>query len=143
MLIQHSVTIRKPLDEVEAYLTDISNNCIWQEDVTESAITTDGAIGVGTKGFENRSFMNFSFRTEWEVTEYNPGKSFSFASSSSVAPYEGTFELEPVANNTKVTFSFTIRTSGFNTLFDPIMNSVFAPRFRSNLENLVTILENR
>ena len=141
MHIQHSVVIGKPLEEVEAYLTEISNNSSWQEDVLESAMITDGTIGKGTKSYEVRSIMNFSFRTEWVVTEYNPGKSFSFASSSSVAPYEGTFELESVENSTKVTFSFTIRTSGFNALFDPVMNSVFAPRFRSNLERLVTILE--
>ncbi len=142
MHIQHSVIIRKPLAEVEAYLTDISNNSEWQEDVLESALTTDGAIGKGTKGYEVRSFMNFSFRTEWVVTEYNSGKSYSFASTSSVAPYEGTFELENAESGTKVTFSFTIRATGFNTLFDPVMHSVFAPRFRSNLEKLVTILEN-
>ena len=141
MHIQHSVIIGKPLGEVEAYLTDISNNREWQEDVPESAMITDGTIGKGTKGYEVRSIMNFSFRTEWEVTEYTPGKSFSFASTSSVAPYEGTFELESVENSTKVTFLFTIRTSGFNALFDPVMKSVFAPRFRSNLERLVTILE--
>ena len=141
MHIQHSVIIGKPLEEVEAYLTDVSNNCVWQEDVTESSVITDGPIGNGTKGVESRSFMNFSFRTEWIVTEYSPGKSFSFESTSSVAPYEGTFELESVENGTKVTFTFTIRASGFHALFDPVMNSIFAPRFRSNLERLVTVME--
>ena len=142
MHIQHSVLIRKPLEEVEAYLTDVSNNCVWQEDVTESGVLNDGAIGTGTKAFEVRSIMNFSLRTEWEVTAYQPGSSFSFASTSSVAPYEGAFNLEAVDNCTKVTFSFTIFHSGFNALFDPFIQSIFSPRFRKNLENLMTILEN-
>lgn len=142
MLIQHSVIIRKPLEEVEAYLINISNNSVWQEDVTESGVLTDGDVGKGTKAFEVRNIMNFSLRTEWEVTAYQPGRSFSFTSTSSVAPYEGTFDLEAVDNSTKVTFSFTIFHSGFNALFDPFMQGIFSPRFRKNLENLMTILEN-
>ncbi|NEX14423.1 MAG: hypothetical protein C1941_06990 [Prosthecochloris sp.] len=70
MLIQHTVIIRKPLAAVESYLTDAANNCEWQEDVSESGVLTDGDIGIGTKGFEKRIFMNVSFRTEWEVTTY-------------------------------------------------------------------------
>ncbi|MCW8815118.1 MAG: SRPBCC family protein, partial [Chlorobium sp.] len=96
MLVQHTVIIRKPLAAVESYLTDISNNCKWQEDVSESGVLTDGDIGIGTKGYEVRNIMNFSVRTEWEVTAYQQGSSFSFTSTSSVAPYEGTFDLETV-----------------------------------------------
>ncbi len=143
MVIQHTVTINKPLQEVETFLIEVSNNSIWQEDVTEAGTTTEGPVGKGTKAFENRNFMHLSFRTEWEVTEYTPGKSFSFASTSSIAPYEGTFMLEPEGDGTKVTFSFTIHASGFNGLFDPVMNSVFAPRFHSNLERLAAILEQK
>ncbi len=124
MLIQHSVTIRRPLEEVEAYLTDISNNQQWQEDVLEAGVLTDGAIGKGTKAFEVRNIMKFSLRTEWEVTAYQPGSCFSFKSTSSVAPYEGTFDLETVDGSTKVTFSFTIFHSGFNALFDPFMQGI-------------------
>ncbi|PWW82976.1 cyclase [Prosthecochloris marina] len=142
MHIQHSVIIRKPLEEVEAYLIDISNNCVWQEDVTESGLLTDGVIGKGTKAFEVRNIMNFPLRTEWKITAYQPGSSFSFASTSSVAPYEGTFNLEAVDMSTKVTFSFTIFHSGFNALFDPFMQGIFSRRFRKNLETLMTILEN-
>ncbi len=142
MLIQHSVIIKKPLETVEAYLTDISNNHIWQEDVLESGMLTNGVTGSGTRAYEVRNIMNFSVRTEWEVTDYKPGRSFSFTSTSSVAPYDGTFDLEKAENSTKVTFTFSIRNSGINALFDPFMKSIFAPRLRSNLERLVDILEN-
>jgi len=142
MLIQHTVIIRKPLAAVESYLTDISNNCKWQEDVSESGVLTDGDIGIGTKGFEKRIFMNVSFRTEWVVTAYTPGKTFAFSSSSSIAPYDGKFDYESVEGGTKVTFSFDIQNNGIHGLFNPIMKSVFSPRFRGNLDNLVSILEN-
>ncbi len=142
MLIQHTVIIRRPLAAVEFYITDISKNSEWQEDVCEAAITSDGEIGTGTKGYEKRNLMNFSFRTEWVITAYTPGKSFAFKSSSSVAPYEGKFDFETVDSGTKVTFSFDIQNNGINALFNPFMKSVFSPRFRANLGNLVSILEN-
>ena len=88
MQITHSVIIKQPLVEVEAYLTNISNDSEWQEDVVESVITTDGAIGKGTAGYEVRNIMGFPTRTEWIVTGYNPGKSYTFASTESVIPYE-------------------------------------------------------
>ncbi len=143
MLIQHSVIIRQPLETVEAYLTDITNNHIWQEDVLESEKLSNGVTGKGTKAYEVRNIMNFSIRSEWEVTDYIPGRTFSFASTSSVAPYEGTFDLEKVEESTKVTFTFSIRNSGINALFDPFIKSIFSPRLRSNLERLVDILEKK
>ncbi|ASQ91373.1 cyclase [Prosthecochloris sp. GSB1] len=143
MHITHSVTIRKPPAEVEAYLIDIANDSEWQEDVIESAVTTQSGIGEGTAGYEVRSVMGFPLRTEWLVTRHIPGKSYTFESTASVIPYEGTVEFTPADEGTRVTYAFTMKPEGALAFLDPLIGIAFGPRFRQNLERLVTILENR
>jgi len=143
MQVKHSVHIRKPLAEVEAYLTDIANDSEWQEDVIESAITTQGGIGEGTAGYEVRSVMGFPLRTEWVVTRHVPGSSYTFVSTASAIPYEGRVAFAPAEGGTRVTYDFTMKPGGALALLDPLIGIAFGPRFRQNLERLVTILENR
>ncbi|UZJ37621.1 SRPBCC family protein [Prosthecochloris sp. SCSIO W1103] len=143
MQIEHSVFIKRPLTEVEAYLTDISNDSEWQEDVMESAITTEGGIGEGTAGYEVRSVMGFPMRTEWIVTGHNPGKSYTFASRESMIPYEGTVEFSAESGGTRVAYHFTMKPEGVLGVLDPLIAFAFTPRFRKNLENLRALLESR
>ncbi len=143
MKIEHSVVIKRPLEEVEAYLTDISNDSEWQEDVQESVIATDGPVGEGTSGYEVRSVMGFSMRTEWIVTGYHPGKSYSFSSKKSMVPYEGTVEFSVESGGTRVTYRFSLNPEGFLGFLDSLISLAFAPRFRRNLEYLKTLLESR
>jgi len=141
MQIEHSVVIKRPLEDVEAYLTDISNDSEWQEDVVESAITTAGPIGQGTSGYEVRSIMGVPMRTEWIVTGYHPGKSYTFGSRKSMIPYEGTVEFASEAGGTRVNYRFTMRPGGLLALLDPLIAIAFTSRFRQNLENLPLLLE--
>jgi len=143
MQIEHSVLIQCPLEEVEAYLTDISNDSEWQEDVIESAITTDGPIREGTSGYEIRSIMGVPMRTEWIVTGYQPGKSYTFGSRESMIPYEGTVTFAAESGGTRVTYRFTMRPEGLLALLDSLISIAFTPRFRQNLDNLPLFLERR
>lgn len=141
MQITSSVIIERPLADVESYLTDISNDRVWQEDVIESAVTTSGPIGKGTAGYEVRSVMGFPVRTEWKITSYRPGTSCTFASTDSVIPYEGTIEFADEDGATRVTYRFTMSPEGIAALFDPLIGWGFEPRFRRNLEHLKELLE--
>ncbi|ACF47321.1 cyclase/dehydrase [Prosthecochloris aestuarii DSM 271] len=143
MQIEHSIVIKRPLAEVEAYLTDISNDSQWQEDVFESAITTTGPIGEGTAGYEIRNIMGFPMRTEWVITGYLPGKSYTFTSTQSMVPYEGTVEFSAVPGGTSVTYRFTMIPQGLMAILDPVVSLVFTPRFMQNLEALRILLEEK
>ncbi len=141
MQIEYSIVIARPLQHVEAYLTDISNDSEWQEDVFESVITTGGPVGEGTAGYEVRNVMGFPMRTEWVVTSYLPGRSYTFRSTMSMIPYEGTVEFSDDAGATRVTYRFTMMPQGLMTILDPVISLVFTPRFSQNLDRLRTILE--
>ncbi|MBN1278755.1 MAG: SRPBCC family protein [Chlorobium sp.] len=141
MNISHDIIISRPVNEVAAYLSDIANDSVWQEDVLESAVTTAGPVGRGTAGFEVRSIIGFPLRTEWVVTAYEPEKWLCFESTTSAVPYEGVMEFSPVEGGTRLTYAFSTKTEGIAALFDPLMELVFGFRFRANLDNLKRILE--
>lgn len=141
MNISHNIIIDRPVKEVAAYLSDIANDSVWQEDVLESAVTTAGPVGKGTAGFEVRSVMGFPMRTEWIVTAYEPEKLLRFESTASAVPYEGTMKFTQVDGGTRLSYAFSTKTEGIAALFDPLMELFFGFRFRTNLENLKKILE--
>ncbi|MBM3161859.1 MAG: cyclase [Chlorobi bacterium] len=143
MNILHKIIINRPLAEVSAYLSDIANDRIWQEDVLESAITTSGPVGVGTAGYEVRSVLGFPMRTEWVVTAYVPERLLRFESTASAIPYEGVMEFESDGSGTRLTYAFATKADGLARLIDPLMEWFFGFRFRANLENLKEILEKR
>jgi len=141
MNISHDIVISRPVKEVAAYLSDIANDSVWQEDVLESAVTTAGPVGKGTAGFEVRSIMGFPMRTEWIVTAYEPEKLLRFESTASAFPYEGSMEFSAVDGGTRLTYAFSTKTEGLAALLDPLMELFFGFRFRANLDNLKRILE--
>jgi len=141
MNISHNIVITRPLKDVAAYLSDIANDSVWQEDVLKSAVTSQGPLGKGTSGYEIRSVLGFPMRTEWIVTLYEPEKRLLFASTNSAVPYEGSMEFEPVEGGTRLRYRFSTKAEGIAGLLDPLMEFFFGFRFRANLENLKTILE--
>lgn len=145
MQITHSVIIRRPLPEVEAWLSDIANDRIWQEDVVESGVTSSGPIRVGTEGYEVRRLFGFSLRSAWVITDLEPGRCYSFKSTEAFVPYAGSviFEPLPSGQGTRLTYTFTLHPEGLLALFEPLMEPLVANRFKADLEHLVKILENR
>ena len=141
MNLSHSIVIRRLLKDVAAYLSDIANDSVWQEDVLKSAVTSQGPVSQGTSGYEIRSVLGIPMRTEWIVTSYEPEKRLRFASTKSTFPYEGVMEFEPVEGGTRLTYAFSTTPEGLAGLLDPLMEFFFGFRFRANLENLKTILE--
>lgn len=145
MQITHSVIIRRPLPEVEAWLSDIANDRLWQEDVVESGVTSSGPIRVGTEGYEVRRLFGFSLRSTWVITDLEPGRSYSFKSTEAFVPYAGSVIFEPAdtGTGTRLTYAFSLHPEGVVALFEPLMEPLVTNRFRADLEHLVKILENR
>lgn len=46
--VARSITINRPVAEVFAYVSDVSNEPAWHTDVLEARQTSEGPIGIGT-----------------------------------------------------------------------------------------------
>ncbi|HEV8572259.1 MAG TPA: SRPBCC family protein [Actinomycetota bacterium] len=73
IIIEGSVSIDRPVEEVFAFVTDPANDPKWRFDIIESAQVTPGPTQVGSR---IRSVLKFMGRreTDVEVTGFEPGR---------------------------------------------------------------------
>ena len=71
-----SVDVGKPAGDVFAYLSDPKNNQEWETGVTEMELTSDGPLGLGSKGRRVEKYVVIDEST-WEITEYAQDKTIA------------------------------------------------------------------
>lgn len=141
MHFSHTLSINRPVAEVAAWLGDIKNDRLWQEDVVESGFTTGGPAAVGSEGYEVRTILGLPQRSRWVITAMDPETGFSFSSIEASIPYTGSVHLEPEGTRTRLTYSFSLHPEGPLSLLSPLLEPLVSWRFKADLNNLVRILE--
>lgn len=95
--IQRSVEIRRPVETVFEFLSDLGNAPKWQRGVIESRRTSEGPMRVGTQFRETVRTMGMRFEATCEVTAFDPPRKFSMRADGRLVHYEGDFTFEPIA----------------------------------------------
>ena len=139
--MEQSIFINQPKERVFAFIANPENETKWQADLLESKLTTNGKVGVGSKGRDIRQFMGKPVETTWEVTEYQPSRKMSFRVITGPIPFQGSYLFETVPGGTKFTFSAWAETKGLSKLFDPVINRMGKKQYERDLATLKTVLE--
>ena len=72
------VEIERPVEQVFAYLDDLSRHGEWQEQIVSVRIETPGPTRVGTRAVEVRRVGGRQQRMSYEITEHEPPRVFAF-----------------------------------------------------------------
>jgi uncharacterized protein YndB with AHSA1/START domain len=98
---ENTVMIRRPADEVFAFLADFENIPIWNYAIEETTKASAGPVGVGTRYRQTRSVPSRSAE-EFEVTVFEPAR--RLAIHGRIGPFEATisYELEAAAGATRL-----------------------------------------
>jgi uncharacterized protein YndB with AHSA1/START domain len=91
---EHTVVIRRPPEEVFAFLTDLSRVPEWQSGAVEVR-GPDADLGVGTTYVEVLKFLGKRIEATIQVTEYEPGRRFSIKTLSGPIPFQVQHTLTP------------------------------------------------
>ena len=67
-----SVVIRRPVEDVFAYLAKTENETEWQTGLIESKVISGGPVGVGSTGQDTRKSMGMTTVTHWVCTDFAP-----------------------------------------------------------------------
>ncbi|MEM7160405.1 MAG: SRPBCC family protein [Myxococcota bacterium] len=94
---EHSVEIERPAAEVFAYVADFANNPKWQAGMRSCEWTSAEPGVVGATYVQQASFLGRRIDTHFEVTELEPGRSISIASTVSTFPIQVTRTVEPLS----------------------------------------------
>jgi len=145
--VEVSEVIRRPIEEVFAFVTDYRNDVRWQDGLLEVRLTPDGAAGMGTLVHEVRKFMGRRIESTGVITEYIPNVKVARKTVEGPNEVEGYTTFEPVeidgegSSSTKVTTHMEMKAGGFMTVAEPLVSSGLRRGLQKNFGDLKDLLE--
>ena len=141
-MIQHQahILIRRPVDQVFAFLSHKANDLQWQGGLVEVQ-QSPGAAGVGTQITEVHSYFGQQFEHQYKITEYEAGQKMAAQSTGGPFPIQYCYTLQPAKEGTDVTFNFEMEPEGFFAIAAPVFKAYFKQAFGTNLAALKRALE--
>lgn len=137
------ITINRPVEEVFAYVSDLTRGPEWQPGLVEVRRITEGPEGVGTQYTGVRKFMGRKMESVIEFTTYEPNKKLVFKSISGDSPLVQSFLFEPTPEGTKLIARLELQTPGLMSLAKPLIASSLKRDVDTNYSILKNLLENK
>jgi uncharacterized protein YndB with AHSA1/START domain len=106
----HTVEIRRPVEEVFAFVTDPAAYPSWQPSLVRVEPHRPGPLRLGSEATEVRRFLGREMETTWTCVEHEPCTRSAIECEQGPVPFRGTFELEPCGVATR--FTWTVETWG-------------------------------
>ena len=112
---QHSVTIRRPLAEVFAFVADGEHAGKWRPGVLDAQHVSGSGLGAvyrqGVKGPGGRRIA-----ADYELTGYEPNRRLAFKTIAGPVRPNGEFSFEETDDGTKVSLSLDAELTGIKKL---------------------------
>jgi uncharacterized membrane protein len=141
--IETSIEIRRPVEVVFAFVSDLRNEPQWRESfkVKEYRVTPDGPPAVGTQVTAVGSFLSVKLEAASQITALEPNRSFSIKGSSGPALLEATMRFEAVGEGTRLSGTFQAEPGGLFKVAGPLLASQFKKQYEADLQRLKELLE--
>lgn len=139
---ENTVTIRRPAEEVFAFLADFENVPRWNYAIEKTKKASPGPVGVGTTYRQTRSIPGRS-EEGFEVTVFEPGQ--RLAVRGQIGPFRAriSYLLEAAAGGTRLTNDVALDPSPGVRLAARLATSRVKAAVAENLSKLKEILEAR
>jgi uncharacterized protein YndB with AHSA1/START domain len=137
----NTIEIHRPPADVFAFLADGENNRRWRSGVLDIRHKSGNGRGAvyeqGVKGPFGRRVP-----ADYEVTAYEPDRRLDFRAIAGPVRPEGSFELTPIPDGTRVKFSLRAEPRGIARLMSGMVSRTMSSEV-SQLERLRTVLEDQ
>jgi uncharacterized membrane protein len=105
VLVEVSVEISKPLDEVFSYVTNFAHAFAWRSTLMAITDTPQEAMRVGYTFREQSKLLDRVVSTIYEVVEWIPSRRFTYKSIVGIVSSLVCVRFEPTTRGTQVTMS--------------------------------------
>jgi uncharacterized protein YndB with AHSA1/START domain len=138
VVIEESVEVRRPVEEVFDYCTDIAREAEWNPRTHHVEKLTDGPLGEGTR-----------YKAEWVegdpmIVEYvavDRPRSWLTTGRSRRLRTTGEGHVVPTADGARLEIRMVLRPRGFMSAITPMLGRLMRRRERDNLRALKAALE--
>jgi uncharacterized protein YndB with AHSA1/START domain len=140
---EKSMVIKRPIEEVFAYVGDQTNTPRWQSGLVEVRRLTDGPPRVGTQHAFVRRFMGRKMEAKNEYIAYEPHRLITFRTITGPVALEASYLFEAVAGGTKLTSRIEMDASGLVRLAEPLIARSLKREMDAGFATLRGLLEER
>ena len=141
--LQASITIRRPIADVFAFVADARNTPRWHADTAEVHLLSGDGRHAGSRLVDVIQ-TGKSKRTQAtvEITRCEPDRLWAFSAElGSFGGFDGCYRFEVVPAGTRVTFSEDLRLRGLFRLLRPLVSRQVGQTARANFARLRALLE--
>ena len=145
MELERKVTIKRPVEEVFAYMSNAENDAKWRTNVKWIKREGGGSHSeVGAVYLQKIKGPFGGFRSDLRYTEYEKDRRLSFETIKGVVDPSATIEFEPVDENTStVHFRWRWEPKGIGKLLAPMLRKPIEGNMNASYDNLVRTLDAR
>ena len=137
-VVETSINISKPVEEVFAFLSDLNNQTKLNETLSE--VVLSGPVAVGTKFKMKGSVMGRDFETDKEIVALEQNKTFGIKTFAAppASDVTNTYTFEPAEEGTKLTLAMdsVIMTGGV-----PGMENMVKNQLKTGLETTMAAIK--
>ena len=139
--IEESVEIKRPVEQVFAYVADARSWPKWHPAMPEAEQTSPGQMGIGTTIRGINKVMGMRMPWTSKVTEYEPNKKWGETISSGSSLIEEQLTFDSVEGGTKLAVVYDMKVGGFLKLLAPMVIRTMRKQLKTNLSTLKSILD--
>ena len=137
---ENTVTIRRPVEDVFAFLADFENVPKWNHAIVGTRKVSPGPVRVETSYRQTRSAPSRS-EEAFEVTVFEPASRLEVQGGLGPFTARVSYLLEPAGSGTRLTNAVALGSSGLLTLVAPLATSRIKHAVAANLDTLKQLLE--
>jgi uncharacterized protein YndB with AHSA1/START domain len=124
MKLERTVTVKKPLERVFAYLSDFTTTTEWDPS-TVATVRTTGDGAVGTEYQNTSTFAGRQTQLTYVVQDLVPNKRIALRAENSIVIAYDTMTFREVDSETEVTYTAEFTFKGITRFVAPLMKSAF------------------
>src|SRR5688572_4937850 len=110
--VEDSIIIKRPVEEVFAFVADQTNGPRWQSGLLEVQRISEGSVGLGTKHTAVRKFMGRRLEATNEYVVYEPNKEVTFKGRAGSSEFQHSYLTESTPEGTKLTSRMAMQSKG-------------------------------
>jgi carbon monoxide dehydrogenase subunit G len=143
MKLSTHLIIKRPVEEVFAFLSNRENDPLWESQTVEVVKTSDGPIGPGTTWRQVAQILGQRMVGEIVFAEYEENRKITTKSQSGSIPVEARMTFAPAEGGTRLDVTIQVRLGGILGLAEPLVARTFQRQMGSSFGRLKELLDAR